>query len=81
MEDQTSKPPDLPPGVSLPGQSEPAAPQQDQSLMRTSPDESQGPKLPLPALPAAPVVPAAPAAPAQPLPYKAEPPPALPAPK
>jgi preprotein translocase subunit SecG len=84
MEDQTSKPAALPPGVTLPGQSEPAAPPQDQSLMRTGPDESQGPKMPLPSLPAAPVVPpaAAPGAPAQPLPYKAEPPPpALPAPK
>jgi preprotein translocase subunit SecG len=71
LEDQSSKPPALPPGVSLPGESGPAAaPQPGQSVLQTGPAAPQGPNLPLPALPAAPLVPAAPAqqAPAVPVP-------------
>ncbi|HUZ91442.1 MAG TPA: preprotein translocase subunit SecG [Methylocella sp.] len=82
MEDQTSKPPAIPPGVSLPGQGVPAESESGPSIVETVP-AGQSPKLPLPALPSAPVVPpASEPAPAKPLPYKAEPPPpALPAPK
>ncbi|MGH6794681.1 MAG: preprotein translocase subunit SecG [Methylocella sp.] len=47
MEDQAAKPPALPPGVSLPGQSGPAAPAAPQGLN-------------LPPMPATPLVPAAP---------------------
>jgi preprotein translocase subunit SecG len=72
MEDQTSQQPALPPGVTLPGQSGPAAPQTGQSLMQKGPAAPQGTNLPLPALPAAPLGAAAPA-PVQPLPLKAEP--------
>lgn len=70
MEDQAAKPPSLPPGLSLPGQNEPAAPQPGQSVLQTGPAAPQEPNLPLPALPAAPLVPAAPAqqAPAVPVP-------------
>ena len=72
MEDQTSQQPALPPGVTLPGQSGPAAPQTGQNLMQKGPAAPQGANLPLPALPAAPLGAAAPA-PAQPLPLKSEP--------
>jgi preprotein translocase subunit SecG len=78
MEDQASKPPALPPGMTLPGQNGPAAPQPGQSLMQTGP-APQGLNLPQPALPATPLVPGvpvqtAPAAPAQPVPLGAQPP-------
>jgi preprotein translocase subunit SecG len=73
LEDQSSKPPALPPGIALPGQSAPAAP------LETGPAAPQGTNLPLPALPATPLVPAAPAQPApavpvQPFPLKTPPP-------
>jgi len=69
MEDQTSKQPALPPGVILPGQSGPAAPQPGKSLMETGPAEPQGANLPLPAVSPAPG-PTAPAAPAPSSPVK-----------
>ena len=78
MEDQTSKPPALPPGMSLPGQSGPGAPQPGQSVLETGPAPPEGPNLPLPALPATPLAPAAPApstpAPGQSSILKTEPP-------
>jgi preprotein translocase subunit SecG len=76
LEDQSSKPPALPPGVSLPGESGPVAPQPGQSVLQTGPAAPQGPNLPLPALPATPLIPpaqTAPAAPAQPSPLKSAP--------
>ncbi len=82
MENQTSKPPALPPGMTLPGQSGPAAPLPAQACWKRSPRRDKA-KLPLPALPACPRsrLRAAPAAPAQPLPYKSGPPASLPPPK
>jgi preprotein translocase subunit SecG len=78
LEDQSSKPPALPPGIALPGQSEPAAPQPGKSVLQTGPAAPQGTNLPLPALPGT-LVPAAPAQPApavpvQPFPLKTPPP-------
>jgi preprotein translocase subunit SecG len=72
MEDQASKPPALPPGMDLPGQNGPAAPQPGHSVLETGPAAPAGPHLPLPTGPATPLVPAAPAktapaAPASPL--------------
>ena len=68
MEDQAGKPPALPPGVSLPGQSGAGAPQSGQSVLETKPAPPEG--LPLPVLPGAAPVPAAPppGAPAAPVP-------------
>ncbi|HUI22116.1 MAG TPA: preprotein translocase subunit SecG [Methylocella sp.] len=65
MEDQSAKPPTLPPGVSLPGQSGAGEPQPGQSVLETRPAEPEG-TLPLPPLPATPAVPppTEPAAPA-----------------
>jgi preprotein translocase subunit SecG len=79
LEDQSSKPPALPPGIALPGQRAPAAPQPGKSVLETGPAARQGTNLPLPALPAAPLVPAAPAQPApavpvQPFPLRTPPP-------
>lgn len=76
MEDQGSKPPALPPGMSLPGQNGPAAPQPGQSPMQTGPAAPQGLNLPPIKQPATPLVPAtpAPAAPAPPLPLPVQPP-------
>jgi preprotein translocase subunit SecG len=75
LEDQSSKPPALPPGIGLP----PAAPQPGKSVLQTGPAAPQGTNLPLPALPGTPLVPAAPAQPApavpvQPFPLKTPPP-------
>jgi preprotein translocase subunit SecG len=61
MEDRAARPPALPPDVSLPGRSGPAAPQPGQSPMQTGPAAPQGLNLPLPAPPATPLRPAAPA--------------------
>jgi preprotein translocase subunit SecG len=46
MEDQSSKSPALPPGVSLPAQTAPAAPEGTQSVVETAPAAPQGVKLP-----------------------------------
>jgi preprotein translocase subunit SecG len=46
MEDQSSKPPELPPGVSLPGVAAPASPQGGQSVLETKPAAQEGLKLP-----------------------------------
>lgn len=46
MEDQSSKPPELPPGVSLPGVAAPASPQGGQSVLETKPEAQDGLKLP-----------------------------------
>ncbi len=46
MEDQSSKPPALPPGVSLPGVAAPASPQGGQSVLETKPADQEGLKLP-----------------------------------
>jgi preprotein translocase subunit SecG len=61
MEDQAAKPPALPPGLTLPGQRGPIAPEPGQSPMHTGHATPQSLNLPPPALPATPVVPAAPA--------------------
>ncbi len=74
MEDRAAKPPALPPGMTLPGQSGPAAPQPGQSQMQTgpaAPTAPQGLNLPpvnQPATPLAPPTPVqtAPAAPPAP---------------
>jgi preprotein translocase subunit SecG len=70
LEDQSSKPPSLPPGVSLPGQNGSGAPQPGQSVLETKPAPPEG--LPLP-LPATPIVPPAPAAQTPPSPMKSPP--------
>jgi preprotein translocase subunit SecG len=46
MEQESSKPPALPPGVSLPGEAAPAAPQGAQSIVETNPASPEGLKLP-----------------------------------
>jgi preprotein translocase subunit SecG len=55
LEDQTSKPPELPPGVTLPGPVGPAASQPGQSLMQTGPVAPQGLNLPPLSQPATPL--------------------------
>jgi preprotein translocase subunit SecG len=46
MEDQSSRPPALPPGVSLPGEAVPAAPAGTASKVETTPTDAGGLKLP-----------------------------------
>jgi preprotein translocase subunit SecG len=46
MEDQSARPAGLPPGVSLPGQAAPAAPQGTPSVLETKPAAPEGLKLP-----------------------------------
>ena len=46
MEDQAAKPPALPPGMSLPGQRGPVAPEPGQGPMQTGPTAPQGLNLP-----------------------------------
>jgi preprotein translocase subunit SecG len=60
MEGQAAKPPALPPGMSLPGQRGPVAPEPGQSPMQTGPAAPQGLNLPPVNQPATPLVPAAP---------------------
>jgi preprotein translocase subunit SecG len=47
MEQESSKPPALPPGVSLPGEAAPTAPQGAPSILETNPASPEGLKLPL----------------------------------
>ena len=46
MEDQSSRPPALPPGVSLPGGAAPAAPEGAPSILETKPADASGLNLP-----------------------------------
>jgi len=46
IEDQSSRPPALPPGVSLPGEPAPASPQGTQSIVETKPAAPEGLQLP-----------------------------------
>ncbi|MGQ0445653.1 MAG: preprotein translocase subunit SecG [Beijerinckiaceae bacterium] len=84
MEDQAARPPALPPGLNLPGQPGPVAPDSGQSQMQTGPAAPQGLNLPSINVPATPLVPAAPVqtGPAAPPPasimVQPEPPPAAP---
>jgi preprotein translocase subunit SecG len=55
LEDQQSKPPALPPGVSLPGESGPVAQQPGQSVLQTGPAAPQGLNLPPLSQPATPL--------------------------
>ncbi|MGH6841828.1 MAG: preprotein translocase subunit SecG [Methylocella sp.] len=82
MEDQAARPPALPPGMIVPGQPGPAAPDSGQTPLQTGPAAPQGLNLPSINQPATPLVPAAPAqtGPAAPPPasimVQPEPPPA-----
>jgi len=75
MQDQSSQPPALPQGMTLPGESE-AGSQPGQSILETRPAEPEG-SLPLPKLPATPAIPPAqtgPSAPPPASPLKVAPP-------
>ena len=61
MEDRAAKPPALPPGLNLPGQNGPAAPEPGQSPMQTGPAAPQGLNLPPLKQPATPLASPAPA--------------------
>lgn len=74
MEDQASKPPALPPGVILPGQSGAVAPQPGQSVLETKPAAQESLPAPLPGTAPAAPPPGAPPAPVPQSPVKIAPP-------
>jgi preprotein translocase subunit SecG len=73
MEDQSSRQPQLPAGVSLPGEAAPASPQGAQSILETKPGGPEGLKLPTQKRPPTPLSTLAPGEPGSPPPGLAPP--------